>query len=183
MTLNYFDWFLIAILAWSTIRAFLRGIFREIFALVGLGLGIMVACWYYDVLAMPLERLISTPAAAQGLAFFLIAFGIMIACALLGRLLQSTASAIGLGFIDRLQRVPTVNQSSIFHAFAVPILEDAIAFVFAGAPTGIFNGRPLFGSEEHLGARLLHEISGGVVAQRLFQCGHRLRCKKSRQAT
>ena len=101
MTLNYFDWFLIAVLAWSTIRAFLRGIFREIFALVGLGLGIMVARWYYDVLGSPLERLISSPAAAQALAFFFIAFGIMILCALLGRALQSTASAIGLGFFDR----------------------------------------------------------------------------------
>jgi membrane protein required for colicin V production len=34
--MNLFDWFLIAILAYSTIMAFLRGIILELFSLGGL---------------------------------------------------------------------------------------------------------------------------------------------------
>ena len=34
--LNPFDWFLIAVLLYSTIAAFMRGFFRETFSLVGL---------------------------------------------------------------------------------------------------------------------------------------------------
>ena len=44
-TLNPFDWFLVAIVLYSTVVAFVHGFFREIFSLVGLVAGILLASW------------------------------------------------------------------------------------------------------------------------------------------
>ena len=100
--MNLFDWFLIAILAYSTIVAFVRGIILELFSLGGLIAGIVIASWNYDRLALFVERLITTPAIAQIVAFFAIVIGVMVLSTLLGKALNRTAQAIGLGFFDRL---------------------------------------------------------------------------------
>jgi membrane protein required for colicin V production len=100
--MNLFDWFLIAILAWSIIMAFMRGIILELFSIGGLIAGILIASWNYTHVAELLERLITTPATAQIVAFLLIIIGVMILSTLLGKALNRTAHAIGLGFFDRL---------------------------------------------------------------------------------
>jgi membrane protein required for colicin V production len=100
--MNLFDWFLVAILAYSTIRAFLRGIILELFSLCGLIAGIFIACWNYNQVAVWLERLITTRATAEITAFLLIIVAVTILSALLGKLLNRTAHAIGLGFFDRV---------------------------------------------------------------------------------
>jgi membrane protein required for colicin V production len=100
--MNLFDCFLIAILAYSTIVAFVRGIILELFSLGGLVAGILVASWNYNHVAVVLGHLIATPAIAQIVAFLLIIIGVMVLSALLGRALNRTAHAIGLGFFDRL---------------------------------------------------------------------------------
>jgi membrane protein required for colicin V production len=99
--MNFFDWFLIAILAYSIIMAFMRGIILELFSLGGLIVGILLASWNYNHVAMFLERLITTPATAQIVAFLLIVIGVMVLSVLLGKALNRTAHAIGLGFFDR----------------------------------------------------------------------------------
>jgi len=99
--MNLFDCFLIAILAYSTIVAFVRGIIWELFSLGGLVAGILVASWNYNHVAVVLGHLITTPAIAQIVAFLLIVIGVMVLSALLGRALNRTAHAIGLGFFDR----------------------------------------------------------------------------------
>ena len=76
--MNLFDWFLIAIVAYSIVMAFLRGIILELFTLGGLITGILIASWNYYYVARYLERIIASPAAAQILAFLLIVVGIMI---------------------------------------------------------------------------------------------------------
>jgi membrane protein required for colicin V production len=100
--MNLFDCFLIAVLAYSTIIAFLRGIILEIFSLVGLIAGILLASWNYKHLAILLGHLITTPAIAEIIAFLLIIIGFMVLCTLLGKALNRTAHAIGLGVFDRL---------------------------------------------------------------------------------
>jgi len=102
MNLNYFDWFLIAILTWSTIVAFFRGLLLELFGLGGLIAGVLLASWNYPALAAILERVITATAVANVVAFLLIAVVVMIVCALVGKALHHTADAIGLGFFDRL---------------------------------------------------------------------------------
>ena len=100
--MNIFDCLLIAILAYSTILAFVRGIILELFSLGGLIVGILLAAWNYNQVALLLGHLIATPATAQIVAFLLIIIGIMVLCTLLGRALNRTAHVIGLGFFDRL---------------------------------------------------------------------------------
>jgi membrane protein required for colicin V production len=100
--MNLFDWFLIAMLAFSIITAFLRGIILELFSLGGLIAGILVASWNYEHIATLLGRLITTPATAEIVAFLLIIIGVMVLCTIVGKILNHTAHAIGLGFFDRL---------------------------------------------------------------------------------
>ena len=102
MNLNVFDWFLIAILTWSTIMAFLRGLVLELFALGGLVAGILLASWNYPTLAGVLEHVITTKTVANVVAFLLIAIGVMLLCAIVGKAIHHTANAIGLGFFDRI---------------------------------------------------------------------------------
>ena len=100
--MNPLDWLLAILLTYSVIRAVVRGFFQEAFALGGLILGFLFACWFYRPLAVDLKGLISSPQIAQLAAFLLILAGTMILASLLGKLLRHTASAIGLGFADRL---------------------------------------------------------------------------------
>jgi membrane protein required for colicin V production len=100
--MNLFDCFLIVMLAYSTIMAFLRGIILELFSLGGLIAGILLASWNYEHVATILGHLITTPATAEIVAFLFIIIGVMVLCTLLGKALNRTAHAIGLGFFDRL---------------------------------------------------------------------------------
>jgi membrane protein required for colicin V production len=100
-TLNPFDWFLIAVVVYSTVLAFVHGFFREVFSLVGLIAGILLASWNYPVIGDRLARWIPW-ATAQIVAFLLIAILVMVLCGIAGKLLSSTAKSIGLGFFDRL---------------------------------------------------------------------------------
>jgi membrane protein required for colicin V production len=100
--MNLFDCFLIAMLAYSTIVAFLRGIILELFSVAGLIAGILLASWYYKHIAIILGHVITTPATAEIAAFLLIIIGVMLLSTLLGKALNRTAHAIGLGFFDRL---------------------------------------------------------------------------------
>lgn len=128
--MNLFDWFLVAILAYSTIRAFLRGIFRELFSIAGLILGIILASWNYSQVATYLAQLAAapkiSPATAQIISFFLILFGVMLACSLIGLLLNRTAKAVGLGLVDRL--LGAVFGLARGCLFAVAIMVAAAAF-------------------------------------------------------
>jgi membrane protein required for colicin V production len=100
--MNLFDLFLIALLVYSTIMAFLRGIVIELFSLGGLIVGILLASWNYDRVAPLIGRLISNPATSQIVAFLLIVSVVMVLTTLIGRALNHTVHAIGLGFFDRL---------------------------------------------------------------------------------
>jgi membrane protein required for colicin V production len=100
--MSLLDWSLIAIIAYSTIVAFMRGIILELFSLGGLIAGILLASWNYNHVALLLQRLITTPATAQIVAFLFIVVAVMVLSAILGKLLNRTAHAIGLGFFDRL---------------------------------------------------------------------------------
>jgi membrane protein required for colicin V production len=100
--MNALDWLLLVLLAYSVIRAIVHGFFREAFALGGLVLGFLFACWFYRALAIELQGLITSTSIAELSSFLLILAATMILANVLGRILRHTASAIGLGFMDRL---------------------------------------------------------------------------------
>lgn len=100
--MSLFDWFLVAILTYSTVKAFIRGIILELFSLGGLVAGILLASWNYQHVAVWVGRVVTTPGTARIVAFFLILVGVMVLSTVVGRLLNRTAHAIGLGFFDRM---------------------------------------------------------------------------------
>ena len=100
--MNLFDYFLIAGLAFSTIRAFFRGLVVEMLSLVGLVAGVLLAAWNYPLIASPLSRFITNPGVAKVVAFLIIVVSVMIIATLAGRMIHTAAHAIGLGFFNRL---------------------------------------------------------------------------------
>jgi membrane protein required for colicin V production len=98
---NPLDWLLIALVAYSTIAALMRGFFREVFSLIGLIAGILLASWNYSLFSAYLARLLPWTI-AQIAAFLLIVIITTVLCGLAGSLLSKTAKTIGLGFFDRL---------------------------------------------------------------------------------
>jgi len=96
------DWILGILLAYSVVRAAVRGFIGECFALAGVVCGFLFACWFYRQGGAYLSGLISTPAMAQLAAFLLILIATIVVASLLARLIRHTARAIGLGFFDRL---------------------------------------------------------------------------------
>jgi len=100
--MNPLDWLLIALLAYSVIKAFLQGFFREAFALGGLVVGLLLASWGYESASLHLTGLIASPPIAQFVAFLTILAITMVVFSIAGKLLRKTASAIGLGLLDRL---------------------------------------------------------------------------------
>lgn len=100
--MNPLDWLLAILLTYSAVRAILRGFFQEAFALGGLILGFLFACWFCHSLAENLRGLINSPQIAQLTAFLLILAITMVTASLVGKLLRHGVSAVGLGFVDRL---------------------------------------------------------------------------------
>lgn len=96
------DYAIIALLAWSVIAAFLRGLVRSLFSLIGIALGIILAGIYYHQLATVLAKWITAKAAAETAAFLIIAFAVMLASALLGLAVRKGCEAVGMGMADRL---------------------------------------------------------------------------------
>jgi len=100
--MNPLDWIIALVLAYSVIRAAMRGFFREAFALAGLIIGFLLACWNYQSAAVRLRGLVTSVPLSELLGFLFILIGTMLVATLLGKLLSKTVSAIGLGFLDRL---------------------------------------------------------------------------------
>ena len=100
--LNPLDWALVVLVGVSTVMAFLRGLIRSLVSAFGVLLGLLMAAWYAPALADLLLQWIPQPAVAEVTAFLLILTGVYLLAALLGRVLRGAASAVGLGFFDRM---------------------------------------------------------------------------------
>jgi membrane protein required for colicin V production len=100
--MNPLDWFLAVLLAYSVIRAVMRGFVREAFALGGLVVGLVLACWNFRIAGQYVRGLVNEQPLADLLGFFAILIVVTLIATLSGKLLSRTASAVGLGFFDRV---------------------------------------------------------------------------------
>ena len=100
--MNGFDLALLVVVAASTLFAFVRGVIREMIALVTWVAGFVLAIHYAGPLAGWWTRLDMTPVAKHLLAFATILVAVMILGALVAWMLSRVVKAIGLGFVDRL---------------------------------------------------------------------------------
>jgi membrane protein required for colicin V production len=100
--MNWLDWVILAILLLSILRGLHNGLLMEIFSLIGLVLGIFIACRYWPM-AFPLfSGWIHNVWGADLCAFLLVAGLVMIVAALIGHLIRRVVRAIGLGWVDKL---------------------------------------------------------------------------------
>jgi len=100
--MNGFDLALIAVVALSTLFAFVRGVIREMIALATWIVGFVVAILYAGPVAQLFSRLDVTPVVKHVLAFALILIAVMLVGAFVASMLSSAVRAVGLGFVDRL---------------------------------------------------------------------------------
>jgi membrane protein required for colicin V production len=99
--MNWLDIVLIVAIGVVTFIGLRKGIIKMALTLGGLVLGIFLAGRYYLPFSEHLT-LISSPTWAKVAAFAIIFIGIMVAAAILARLLERVASAILLGWVNRL---------------------------------------------------------------------------------
>ena len=100
--LTAFDWLLVIMVLTSMLMAFRRGIVKVLFSFAGLFFGILTASWNYAQFAQVLGRWITSPVAAQAVAFLAILFGVTLIFSLAAGLVRRTIAAVGLGLFDRL---------------------------------------------------------------------------------
>jgi membrane protein required for colicin V production len=96
------DLLILAAILVSVISAFHKGLLVELFSLVGVVLGLLIAAADYVLLAPRLMRWAKNTEVADLGAFLLIALGVMLVAGLIGRSLRGTIRWVGLGFLDRL---------------------------------------------------------------------------------
>src|SRR3954471_4845594 len=96
------DYAVVAILALSTLLAFLRGVVRELIAIASWVGGFIAAFSFGHTLATMLPGMESSPVLKEVLAFALILVGVLVAGTLIALVLSKLIRAIGLGFVDRL---------------------------------------------------------------------------------
>jgi membrane protein required for colicin V production len=101
-TYNAFDWFLLIVLLWSTVAAFMRGIIRVLFSFAGLIVGILLASWFYTGVAGWMHPWITSRTADDVIAFGLIVLASMVVFHIAGVIARRGAKLIGLGLPDRL---------------------------------------------------------------------------------
>jgi membrane protein required for colicin V production len=99
---NWVDYVLSAIVLWSTITGFFKGILRTVFGLAGIVAGILLASWNYSTVADMLSRWITPKSTAQVIAFLGIALAMMVIFPIMGKSLRRMAEKAGLGGTDQL---------------------------------------------------------------------------------
>jgi membrane protein required for colicin V production len=99
--LNYVDIILLVLLAIPTFIGLTIGLIRAVLSLVGLILGIVLAGQFYEFLSAALS-FISNEDVAKGIAFILILLAVIIIVSIVARLLSSLASAMLLGWVNRI---------------------------------------------------------------------------------
>ena len=100
--MNWLDIVLLGIFALSLAAGLMKGLVREVFALAGVILGVIVALLFGDNLGVSLERWIPLPSAAYAAAVVGLFVGVMVLVSMLSGLLDKVVSVIQLGWANRL---------------------------------------------------------------------------------
>jgi len=95
------DWVIIAVLGLSTVLAASQGFFLEVFSLVVVVVGFLVASWAYPVAAAHLS-FINPPWVADITGFFIIFLLVAILAGTIGRIASWGMKQVGLRSIDRV---------------------------------------------------------------------------------
>jgi membrane protein required for colicin V production len=96
-----FDWMVVIVVTLSTLFAFVRGVIRELIALIAWVLGVIAALLYAPGLAAMLPDFGGHVVLRYVIAFALVLIAALLAGALVAWPLSKAVRAAGLGFVDR----------------------------------------------------------------------------------
>jgi membrane protein required for colicin V production len=159
--MNWLDYVLIAILAFSAIQSFLRGFSREIISLAAAVAGLVLGMWFYGTAGLLVSRWITDERIAHWVGFLLVFLAVVLAGALVGAIVRKFLSAVGLSFFDRLLGAafgllrgavvgialltawiafgPRVAPNAMVHSQIAPYLMRASDLFVSIAPAGLKN--------------------------------------------
>ena len=100
--MNFFDWIIIAVIAFFSIRSIFRGAAREISSLLALMLAGFVACRYYPALVWFLHPYISPRWAQNTVSFLALFLAVYLVVNIMGWLVSKLLKKIRLGAIDKI---------------------------------------------------------------------------------
>lgn len=100
--MNWLDVVLLAVIAFSTWRAYANGFIRELVSIAAVILAIPVAGILYDDLFPKVEPIIDNARAAALVSFLMIMAGVIVGGQVAAHLLKRTAEILNLGVFDRL---------------------------------------------------------------------------------
>jgi membrane protein required for colicin V production len=100
--MTVFDWVIVVFVVLSVALAAKEGLIVEVFSLVGLIAGVLLASWDYQQLVPWVQRWIHSTPLAQALSFICIALVVMLAAAMTGRVVRWSVRSVGLGWADRM---------------------------------------------------------------------------------
>lgn len=96
------DWLILTVLVVSVLSAAKTGLIVEVFSLGGLLFGMLLASWNYQALMPWTLGWIQSRPAAEAVCFLIVALGVMLAAAVVGRIVRWSVKSIGLGWADRI---------------------------------------------------------------------------------
>lgn len=99
--MNWLDWVLLIILAFSIISGLKEGLVKTVFGIAGMVVGIVLASRFYGLLA-PRLTFIPQENLSKIAAFLIIAAAIILIANILGAIFKKIVSMLTLGWIDRL---------------------------------------------------------------------------------
>ena len=100
--MNWLDYVLIVLLAYSTFRSFRKGFSREIIGLTASLLALILGMWFYGTAASYLAPYIGSARLANLAGFLIVVALVIVAGSLVGRIVRRFLSTVGLSFFDRI---------------------------------------------------------------------------------
>ena len=100
--MNWLDWVLLLLLAFSIILSFRKGFSRELIELISVIVALFCGLWFYGSAGAFLEPYVSSKGIAHFCGFLIVFIGVLIAGGLIGMLFSRLVKAAGLTFFDRV---------------------------------------------------------------------------------
>jgi membrane protein required for colicin V production len=99
--MNWLDIVLLIVLLVSVVAAFRKGLSREVVGMVTLVAALVLGTWFYGFAGGYLAPYLSSRGLANFVGFLIVFFGVLMAGALVGYVINRFMKAVGLSFFDR----------------------------------------------------------------------------------
>jgi len=100
--MNWLDWVLLLLLAFSIITSFRKGFSRELIELISMIVALFCGLWFYGSAGAFLEPYVKSPGVAHFCGFLIVFIGVLLAGAVVGMLFSRLVKVAGLTFFDRV---------------------------------------------------------------------------------